>query len=335
MITTRRIGYIVLLIFSFVIMGQAQRSSIDGRVVGPNGEGVQDARVFLKNGNLADVAQDLTDSQGNYRFTSLSDGIYYIEVLPLGTGYDKQTLRVELFSLSRRPGGSSEIYRFDFQLHPLRSIEKPLPKKLAETLAFVQEVPPTARQKYKDAQKLLEKDKKTEAHATLREAIEIFPDYYDALDLLGSEYAAGGHSDVAVPIFRQAVDVNPKGWHAYYGLGVAYSNLTMRKEALEALRKSITLNPFSARAYTKLGTELAKEKASIDEAIKSFQKAAELEPIIAAEANLALASIYSGQGKHKEAADALDKYLKDAQDVKNPDAIKEKIKELRKKAPGQ
>ena len=335
MISIRQIGYIAILVLSFAIPALAQRSSIEGRVVGPNGEGVQDARVFLKNGNLTDIAQDLTDSQGSYRFTTLSDGIYYIEVLPIGSGYDKQTLRVELFSLSRRPGGSAETYRFDFQLRPFRAIEKPLPKKLAETLAFVQEVPPTARQKYKDAQKLLDKDKKSEAHAALRQSIEIYPDYYDALDLLGSEYITAGHSDVAVAIFRQAVDVNPKGWHAYYGLGVAYGNLTMRKEALEALRKSVSLNPFSARAHTKLGTELAKDKATTDDAVKSFQKAVELEPVIAAEANLALASIYSGQGKHKEAADALDKYLKDAQDVKNPDAIKEKIKEMRKKAAGQ
>ena len=308
------------------------RNSIEGRVMSLEGRGIQDARVFLKNRNLSDIAQDLTDAMGNYRFNSLSEGVYYIEVLPLATGYEGKTLRVELASMSRRPGGGAEIYRFDFQLRPLRPIEKPLPKKLAEALLFVQEVPETARQKYKEGQKLLgEKDKKREAYAALRQAIEIFPDYYDALDLLGSEYLDAGWSDVSVPLFLQAVDVNKKGWHSYYGLGVAYGNLKMRKQALESLRKAVELNPFSARAHLKLGSELAKDKASTDEAIKSFQKSVEVEPVIAAEAYVALASIYSGLGKYQEAADALNKYLESGQDVKNSDAIKEKIRELRKK----
>jgi tetratricopeptide (TPR) repeat protein len=333
MIRAKQTAYICLLVFSLALVATAQgRNSVEGRVTGPDGRGIEEARVILKNANLTDVGQDITDSLGNYRFTSVAEGIYYLEVLPIGTGYEKQTRRIELFSLSRRQGGSAEIYRHDFQLYPFRSIEKPLPKKLAESLAFVQEIPPTALQKYKDAQKLLDKDKKTEAHAALRESIETFPDYYDALDLLGTEYIAAGHSDVAVPLFLQAVDVNPKGWHAYYGMGIAYGNLKMREKSLEALKKALDLNPFSARAYVKLGSELAKDKASTDEAIKAFQKALELEPVIAAEANLALASIYFGQGKNKEAADALEKYLKDAQDVKDPNAVKAKIKELRAKS---
>jgi len=330
----KRIVFSLSLLFALVVVGQAQRNSIEGRVVGPDGQGILDARVILKNTNLTDVGQDITDSQGNYRFQNLSDGIYYIEVLPLGTAYDSKTLRVELVSFSRRQGGSSEIYRFDFQLHPFRPVEKPLPKKLADALAFVQEVPPTARQKYKDAQKLLEKNKKDEAWAALRESIEIFPDYYDALDLLGTEYLGAGHSDVAVPIFRQAVDVNSKGWHAYYGLGSAYSILNMRNEALPPLKKAIDLNPYYAKAYLRLGAELAKETASLDEAVTVYEKAIKLEPVEASEPYAALAAIYSKQHKYKEAADALETYLKVATDVKNPEPVREKIRELRKKATG-
>jgi tetratricopeptide (TPR) repeat protein len=329
---TKRIAYISLLIVSLSFVVEGQRNSIQGRVVGPSGQGVLDARVLLKNGNLSDVGQDITDSLGNYRFDSLPEGVYYIEVLPLGTGYDRQTLRVELFSLSRRPGGSGETYRFDFQLHPFRPVEKPMPKKLAEALAFVQEVPPAARQKYKDAQKFLEKEKKTEAYAALRESIEIFPDYYDALDLLGSEYVAAGHNNVAVALFRQAVDVNTKGWHAYYGLGSAYSNLNMSKESLPALKKAIELNPYYARGYLRLGAELAKKDDSLDEAVTIYEKAIKLEPVEASEPYAALAAIYAKQQKYKEAADALENYLKFATDVKNPEPFREKIREFRKKA---
>jgi tetratricopeptide (TPR) repeat protein len=309
------------------------RNSIEGRVVGTNGRGIEDVRVQLKNQNFTDIGQDITDSLGSYRFQGVSDGVYYIEVVPAGSLFQGRTLRVQLASLSQRPGGSADIYRFDFELLPLQPIERPLPKKLAESLLFAQEVPPTALQKYKDAQKLLAKDKKEEAYALLRDAIEIFPDYYDALDALGTAYLAERQFRVAVPIFLQAVDVNPKGWHAYNGLGYAYSNLAMRKQSIDALKKAIDLNPFHARAHVNLGTELAKDKQSVEDAIKAFQKAVELEPIIAAEAYIALASIYSGLGRNVEAADALSKYLEVGQDIKNPDSIKAKIRELKNKAP--
>ncbi|PYT00525.1 MAG: hypothetical protein DMF63_08140 [Acidobacteria bacterium] len=335
MTSLKRIIFFLSLLLSFAAIADAQgRNSIEGRVVGPDGQGVLDVRVILKNTNLTDVGQDITDSQGNYRFQNLSDGVYYIEVLPLGTALEGKTLRVDLASFSRRAGGSSEIYRFDFQLHPIRPVEKPLPKKLAEALAFVQDVPPTARQKYKDAQKLLEKNKKEEAWAALRDSIEIFPDYYDALDLLGTEYLGAGHSNVAVPIFQQAVEANAKGWHSFYGLGSAYSLLNMRKDALPPLKKAIELNPYYAEGYLRLGAELAKEEGSYDEAVVIYEKAIKLEPIQAAEPYAALASIYSKQKKYKEAADALETYLKNAVDLKNPEPIKEKIKEFRKKAAG-
>lgn len=333
MIGINRLTFLLLLIFSMTLCAQAQgRNSIEGRVLAPSGRGIEDARVLLKNQNYSDVGQDITDSQGNYRFQGVSDGIYYIEILPLGTGYDGKTLRVELASFSRRVGGSAEIYRFDFELRPLQPIEKPLPKKLAEALAFAQEVPPTARQKFKDAEKLLEKEKKDEAYATLRQAIEIFPDYYEALDLLGTEYLKSGWFDVSVPLFLQAVDVNKKGWHAYYGLGIAYSKLKMRKDSIEALRKTIDLNPFYARGFLRLGAELAKDKGTVDEAISVYQKAIKLEPIEASEPYAALASLYSAQGRYKEAADALEAYLKAAPCLKNSETIRDKIKEFRKRA---
>jgi len=334
MISIRRLAFINLLIFSTTLAAAAQggRNSIEGRITGTGGKGIEDARVVLKNQNLSDVAQDITDVIGNYRFLNVADGVYYIEVLPVGTGYEGRTLRVELFSLSSRAGGSADVYHFDMELRPYRAIEKPLPKKLADALAFVQEVPEPARQKYKEAEKALQKEKKEEAYALLIQAIETFPNYYDALDLLGMEYLAAKHFNVAVPLFLQAVDVNPKGWHSYYGLAVAYGNLSMRKEAMNAARKAIDLNPMSARAHVQLGTELAKDKDSHEEAIKSFQKAVELEPIVAAEAYLALASLYVTDNKYKEAADALQKYLDAAPNIKDPSVIKNKIKELRKKA---
>src|SRR5215204_3710672 len=102
----KRLALICFFAASVTIATHAQgRNSIEGRVVAVNGSGVEDARVILKNQNYADVGQDITDAMGNYRFTSVAEGVYYIEVLPLGTGYEGATRRVEVAGLSRRPGG--------------------------------------------------------------------------------------------------------------------------------------------------------------------------------------------------------------------------------------
>ena len=299
-------------------------------MVGTDGQPIENARVTLKNTVYSEIAQDLTDMSGRYRFNSVGTGVFYIEVDPIGTLYERKSIRVELVSL--RPGGSADFYEYDFQLHPLIPIEKPLPKKLAEALLFVQEVPPAAAEKYKEGRKLLERNKKEEAYLSLRQAIEIFPDYYDALDVLGSEYLKAGWNDVAVPIFLQAVDVNKKGWHAYQGLGVAYGNLRMAKESITALQRSAELNPLNARTFFALGGELAKDRSKLADAVKAFQQAVKLDAVIVPEAYVGLAGALSQLGRYGEAADALASYMKIAPDIKNKEAIDKKIRELRKKA---
>ena len=298
--------------------------------MGPHGEPIDNARLTLKNTVYSEVGQAVSDMAGYYHFNSVGDGVYYIEVDPVGTLYERQTRRLDIVSI--RPGGSADVYQMDFQLHSLQPIEKPLPKKLAESLLFVQEIPPTARERYKAAQKLLEKEKKEEAYAALRESIEIFPDYYDALDLLGSEYLKAGFSNVAVPLFLQAVDVNKKGWHAYQGLGAAYGNLKMRKEAIAALERSAELNPVNARTFFALGGEYSKDPAKIADAVKAFQQAVKLDAEIVPEAYIGLAGALSSLGRYGEAADALASYMKAAPDIKNKEAIDKKIRDLRKKA---
>ena len=320
-----------LLFFSLSALVAAQgRNTIEGRVVDNTGKAIDNARVTLKTTVYTDVAQGVTDTLGYYRFPSVGQGVFYIEVDPVGTWYERATQRIEIVSL--RPGGSADNFQVDFQLHSLRPVEKPLPKKLADSLLFVQEVPPAALQKYKEGQKLLEKDKKEDAYAALRQAIEAFPDYYDALDLLGTEYLGAGWYDVAVPLFLQAVDVNKKGWHSYYGLGSAYSNLKMSKKAIEALNKSIELNPLNAKSFLRLGGEYAKDKATLNDAVKAFQEAVKVDAVAAPEAYVGLANVFSHLERYREAADALEGYLKVAPDIKNTSAIEQKIKELRKKA---
>src|ERR671926_1088253 len=71
-----------------------QRSTIEGMVTADN-RPVVNARVYLKDDGYAQVNQGYTDGSGRFRFASVLAGVYYVEIDPIGTEYERQTQRVE------------------------------------------------------------------------------------------------------------------------------------------------------------------------------------------------------------------------------------------------
>ena len=65
---------------------------------------------------------------------------------------------------------------------------------------FILVVPAQARKEYERGAALLQKpEQRTEGLNTLKKAIELFPSYFDALELLGTEYVKGKEWEQAVP----------------------------------------------------------------------------------------------------------------------------------------
>ena len=70
---------------------------------------------------------------------------------------------------------------------------------------FVQEVPEQARKEFERGSELLEKtDQRREGVETLKKAIEIFPLYFAALELLGTEYVKQQEYEPAIPVLTKA-----------------------------------------------------------------------------------------------------------------------------------
>jgi hypothetical protein len=180
---------------------QQGRNSIEGRVVTQDNRVPENVRVFLLNDGYSQLRQTYLDGAGRYQFKNLSPGDYYIQVEPAGSGYEKQSQRVEVnpFTLGRRPG--AEIFRVDFVLLREKPATKPDPQMIpikSKGLVFYQDVPAAAKTAYELGVKNLNKDlRKVEVY--LIEAIKIYPDYYQALELLGSEYVKHGDYDCRTP----------------------------------------------------------------------------------------------------------------------------------------
>jgi tetratricopeptide (TPR) repeat protein len=291
---------------------QSQNRNIIEGSVNAGDRPVSEARVFLKNDGYGQVAQTYTDSSGRFRFTGLAGGNYYVEVDPVGTDYERQTQRVEARPFSTRGAGAAEVFRVMFQLVPRKS------ERSAEALAaarrkgtvFYQDVPKPAETEFQQGVQSLKEDAFDNGAASLKRAIGIFPDYYDALVLLGTAYVNRDDFASAVPLLRHAVEVNKGGWLAFYSLGVALTRSNKPADGVAALRSAVALNPHSAEAGLELGKALAKDAATQAEAIEVLKKVTQERNKGAREAYFILASLYGKRNQYQESADALEAYMK-------------------------
>src|SRR5215813_1961712 len=203
------------------------RNTIEGRVVTGDHQPLSDVRVFLKNDSYSEIGSGYTDGSGRFRFVNLVSGVYYVEVEPGALNFERQSQRIEAVAFTRRASGAGEVFRVDFVLKP-RGPDKGLGKdgpSTEKSVMFYQPVPDAARKEYASALKSLEKDNFKEAEAALNRAIALYADYYEALELLGTEYVKRKEYGPAVPILTRAVAVNKDGWRAFYSLGIAEDEL--------------------------------------------------------------------------------------------------------------
>jgi len=316
------------------VLAIQSRNSIEGRITTPERKALTNVPVFLLNDAYGQKAQTYTDGSGRYTFRNLGIGNYYVQVEAGGTGYERQTQRVEVNPYVPS-GGGAETFRVDFVLKP----EKPGKKGTlsedvtpgADTVIFVQDVPRAAKEAYQQGEQSMKRNDLKTAELNLTHAVELFPDYYDALELLGSEYVKHDYFDAAAPLLAHAVEINKNAWHSFYGLGVSLIELGRRNEGLDALRRAEMLNPKSINVSMRLGLELAKDERYTDEAIRLLSNVTQMAGKRLPDAYLALASLRSKNKQYREAADALDEYLRASPTNEQRDDIKRKIQDLRQK----
>jgi len=307
----------------------AQVVTIQGRVSGPGNKGLENARVILMNDSYSPLQTTYTSAAGRYTF-KVGPGFYYIQVEPFEADLQRQQQRVDAMS----PFGGNQMYNIDFMLKAGSSGSGGLPPGIRGGPVFTQEVPEPARREFDKAKKSLEKNDASTGAASLKVAIEAFPDYYDALDLLGEVYINQQQYDSATPVLKHALEVNPKGWHSYYLLGVALSETKQINDGVAALRKAIEIYPDAVKANLKLGMILGRSDATREEAIKSLKRVTELAGKQMPESYLYLASLYDKNKQYREAADAVEaalKYVPESEKEKR-NQLKQLVENLRKKA---
>lgn len=299
-----------------------QANSISGHVFDEQRNGIPDLQVELLNDVESVIQRTKTDSSGLYAFRRLTTGVFQIRVQTYGTSYvGGQTQRVQL----ERTRAFEQI---DFVLTTKRATSA----SATPGAVFVQEVPEPARKEFEQGVALLrKKDQRPEALLKLTKAIEIFPSYYEALELLGNEYVKDEKYQQAVPVLTKALEVNKRAYHSLYSLSVAQYNLKQLTEAVDLMRRAITLNPSSINANLWFGM-LLRYSSKLGEAETYLKQADLLAGSKNAEAHWQLALLYNQLKKPKEAADHLELFLKLQPDSRDAENIKKLIQKLRQQA---
>jgi tetratricopeptide (TPR) repeat protein len=329
--STRHIAIRVMVV-TFVAQG---RNAITGTVFGESHRPVPDVYVELMDDFNSTINRAKTDASGRFAFNGLLSGRYRVRALPYGTGYLEQTQDVVLTSVSAVPGSGADRQNIDIVLK-LDERFNASPFAVATGVVFVQEVPEPARRLYLDGVRLLREKKEQEGFESLKKSLEIFPNYYMALDRLGGEYAARGTTDrsyyeAGLVLLTKAVEVNPRGTSSVFGLGWTQYHLGLNRDAIETLTRLTTLAGKSADAYLWLGKAL-KRASSLDRAEEAFKKADELAKGKVADIHWQLAGLYSDQKRYAEAADQLELFLKAQPKAADAEKIRLLIKQLRDKA---
>jgi TolA-binding protein len=323
---TAAAGIALLVLFWSNTQGvQQNTNSISGHVSDNQRTPVPNLRVELLNEVDSVIQTVKTDGSGLFIFRKLSDGSFQVRVQTSGTNYISQTKRVEL---TRPHGFGAAFEEIEFVLTTNRTA--------AATgrpgVVFAQDVPEQARKLYQKASELLEKsDKRQEALTTLKNALQIYPQYFDALEMLGTEQVRDREYEPAIPVLTKALEVNSRAYNSSFALGVAQYNLKQLQPAIESFRRAVLLNEKSVNANLWLGIAL-RQTSKLDEAEASLKRADALAESKLPDAHWQLALLFNQMKKYKEAADELEIFLKVQPDARDVELIKKLIQKLRQQS---
>jgi tetratricopeptide (TPR) repeat protein len=151
-------------------------------------------------------------------------------------------------------------------------------------------VPRGAREQLVASEKAELNGQREAARMHLERALEIFPDFPEALNNLGTIYYRKGKFERAVELFGRAKDVDPDCYAAWINLAGGLTSLARFDEAMTAAETALELRPNAALANSHTGL-LYFYRHDYVRAKSYFEKALSLDPVSSDSPQLFLAHI--------------------------------------------
>ena len=340
-VSARRIVFIILSLLLLPVTGNAQGSGRES--TGTGGDHVIQGYVFFPSGRRAEGSivvklqsyqgselQVVPDSSGAFTFSSLAPGRYTVVI---NAGEEYEIAREGVFidtdpNLSRnRIRLPTTPQKHTVMVH-LRLKGKPDQAKASVVNAALAAVPEKARKLYETGVEQSRANEPAKAVISLKEAVDLHPNFPLALNELGVQYLKLRQIDKALEVLKQACKLDPEAFGSRINLGIALLESKQFSEAEEHLRKALKLNANAQTAHMYLGITLLR--------LNKFEEA-EKELLIAAQSNVAqlsmanyyLGGLYWRKKDYPRAVEQLEKYLLLSPNSPDAERVRATVKDLR------
>jgi len=280
---------------------------VAGRVTDPRGQ-PQSVLVSLVAGGEILVGQVYTESNGNFSFSNLHSGLYYVTVEAPGYRPARESVMIDARSSSKT--------QINISLEPVAPGPAP-PGPIVAGSPTSYRLNLRANRRAFDARALHEFDKGNEkqrsgdwkaAVSHYEKALRIDPDFYPALNNMGAIALRRKEPAEAESFFLKSLAVNPDDGEAYINLGHVLYEQAKYQPAMERLEEGLKRSPESSAGHFFLGSVYLK-LGDLEKAEKDLKTACALEPTGMAQAHLQLANVYLRRHDMRAASAQLREYL--------------------------
>lgn len=243
--------------------GHMDNRSLSGIVQDPQNHGLNDVRVELADSNGAIVASANTNAAGHFEFNNLTSATYTVVAT---SGLEQASERVDLTNFSNMVN-----IRISGRAQPADGVE-------GNSVSIAQyRVPAKAREAYRKAHEDVEKGKLEDASKHLAKALELCPNYADALTLRAVLELNARDSQTAIADLDKAIQADGNYAMAYMVMGSALNMQSKFDEAIRTLQRGETLAPNYWQAYFEMGKAYL-GKADYPAALRELDRAESMAP---------------------------------------------------------
>jgi tetratricopeptide (TPR) repeat protein len=269
----RLIQLLILLVLVSIPAELCAQNFIRGVVQYANGKAADHVIVRLRSDKIAFQDETQTDMQGKFIFDALHLSTYRLTIE--GQGFHPYSSIIDI--------SMSKMAYEQIVLHPDKEPDaKAVPGEgpAAEVNARIAQIPPKARKEFEAGKHKMQTQNADGSIPHFQKAIELYPNYAEAYQLLGVLHMESGKVREAEPELQKAVEIEPKMSTAHFALGICLNMLGRYPEAETTLVKGLQLDPASAEGHNEIGKTYW-ALGRWQEAEPHAQKAAALKPDMA------------------------------------------------------
>ncbi len=277
--------------------------TVFGRVSLPDGKPA--SRVTVKLEMASGLKREiLTDDYGRYEIRGVSAGRYQVSA----TNPDVPEQYSERAESDSTRAFSNRVQIDVYLRLPLHSGKREAKPGTVSAAEAAQDIPKAARKAYDQGVKLQKENQSDKALAAFNQAVELYPEYFQALTERANLLMGGGKLTEAAADFERALRLNDKYASALRGLGYCQIQQKQFEAAVSNLERAFVIDPKVPLTLLLLGyANLSLSR--YEPAKQCLEEALKLGPESAARAHVYLAEVFAHEQNFKEAADSIRRYL--------------------------